>query len=162
MFVRCLVVISLLPAAHAFADVFSYEADSFPTESGWEVGQNYCDPEEWVENGSFFQHVQLCEGDPPPGGQSSSYDRSLLEYVGTDPFFIEWRMQTDGDSDQLPFSAPATFTAWSTGSVDYCFTIARDQVKLNRDNTLPIVYVDIEPGVPHTYRLELYGTDLYV
>jgi hypothetical protein len=32
---------------------------------------------------------------------------------------------------------------------------------LNRDNTLPIVFVDIEPGVPHTHRLELRGDESY-
>jgi hypothetical protein len=154
-------VIALLLAPCVFGDIFSYEADSFPTEAGWEVGQNYCDPEEWVEGGRFWQHVDICEGQPPPGGQQSSYQRSLVEYVGAERFFVEWKMETDGDSSQMIYGAPATFTVWSMGPVNYGFTIARDRVKLNRDNTLPLVLVDIEPGVPHTYRLELEGDAWY-
>jgi hypothetical protein len=161
MFIRCPAVIVLLLAPSVFGDVFSYEGDSFPTEAGWEVVQNYCDPEEWVADGRFWQHVDICEGDPPPGGQESSYERLLLEYVGAESFFVEWKMETDGDRSQIIYAAPATFTVWSSGSVDYRFTIARDLVKLNRDNTLPIVLVEIEPGVPHIYRLELESDTWY-
>ena len=158
---RCAVVSVLLLAPSVFGDVFSDEADSFPTEAGWEVGQNYCDPEEWVADGRFWQHVDTCEEDPPPGGQQSSYERLLLEYVGAESFFVEWKMETDGDSSQMVYGAPATFTVWSSGTVNYRFTIARDRVKLNRDNTLPLVFVDIEPSVPHTYRLEHEGSTWY-
>ena len=46
--------------------------------------------------------------------------------------------------------------------IHYHFTIADDQVRFLRDPSVPIVWVDIEAGVPHTYRLELYGLELYV
>ena len=62
-----------------FADVFSWEADAFPDVSGWDVGQNFCDPAEWVQGGSFFQRVDICPGDPPLGGQQSSYQLRLLD-----------------------------------------------------------------------------------
>jgi len=39
---------------------------------------------------------------------------------------------------------------------------ATSKARLIRDNSLPILYVDIKAGVPHTYRLELYGNSLYV
>ncbi len=33
---------------------------------------------------------------------------------------------------------------------------------LSRDNTLPTLYIDIEPAVMHTYRLELYSDVSYM
>lgn len=110
----------------------------------------------------FWQHVELCDGFPPPGGQEGTYRRSLDEFLGEDRFFVEWRIETDGDRSELPWGGAAGFSAWSNGGVNYLFSIARDQAELNRDNRLPIVLVDIEPGVPHTHRLELYGDELYV
>jgi hypothetical protein len=48
------------------------------------------------------------------------------------------------------------------GPVTYWFAIARDQVKFVQDAFTVILFVDIEPDVPHTYRLELYGEAAYV
>ncbi|MCH8880777.1 MAG: hypothetical protein IID34_12965, partial [Planctomycetes bacterium] len=71
-------------------------------------------------------------------------------------------METDADQSEIPWGGCGRLSAWSNGPVNYVFFIASDLVKLNRDNTLPIIFVEIEPGIPHTYRLELYGADLYV
>ncbi len=62
---------------------------------------------------------------------------------------------------RLPWGGGALALGTNNG-INYSFYIAGDQAKLNRDNTLPIIFVDLEPGVPHTHRLELYGADLYV
>ncbi len=160
--VRCLALATLLSTPNVLADVFVYEADSFPEESGWDIVQIFCDPELWVEGGWFFQHVELCPGVPPPGGQTAGYRRYLDDFLGEGEFFIEWVVESDADQSEIPWGGGAAFAAASSGPVRYTFFITRDLVKLNRDNTLPIVFVEIEPGVPHTYRLELYGADLYV
>ncbi len=83
------VVIELALVSSVFADVVSYEASTFPDEDGWTLLQNYCEPELWVEAGWFHQHVEMCPGDPPPGGQSSVYRRSLADFIGEDQFFID-------------------------------------------------------------------------
>ncbi len=160
---RCLLAVLVLSAAPCvFADVFSYECDSFPDQAGWDVIQIWCEPTQWVDDGWFFQHVELCPGYPPPGGQNGSYTRSLTEYIGTPEWFIEWVVQTDTDRSELPWGGGPRVSAWSYGAVNYRFSMAGDQAKLNRDNTLPIIFVDIQPGVPHTYRLELYTDQLYI
>jgi hypothetical protein len=46
--------------------------------------------------------------------------------------------------------------------VNYRFVIAADQVRFVRDNRLPILWVTFDPGVSHTYRVEMYGDSLYV
>jgi hypothetical protein len=144
-----------------FGQLFSYEADSFPTAAGWQIGQNWCDPLEWVDSGKFVQQVELCPGYPPPGGQQSSFIRSLEEFVGVDPFFLEWRMETNGDQSELLWGGPADISVWSYGGVNYRFSISGDQADMTRDNTLPIPVANYEPGV-HTFRLELFDSTLYV
>jgi hypothetical protein len=155
-------VLVLLGASSVHGDVFSYECDSFPTEAGWELMQVLCDPQEWLEDGWLFHHVELCEEWPPPGGQQIGYTRSLADQEGEVQWFVQCRLMTDGPRSEFDGVAPAAFSVWSLGAVRYNFTIADDQAKLNRDNTLPIAYADIEPGVPHTHRLELHGEALYV
>ena len=73
------VVLELALASAVFADVVSSEFTSFPENEGWDVLQIYCDPDMWIENGWFIQQVELCPGDPPPGGQQASYRRWLEE-----------------------------------------------------------------------------------
>ncbi len=133
-----------------------------PDQAGWDVIQIWCDPPQWVDDGWFFQHVEVCPGYPAPNGQLGAYRRSLAEYIGTAEWFVEWVVQTDADRSEIRWAGGANLSAWSQGGVNYRFYIAGDQVKLNRDNTLPVIFVDIKHGVPHTYRLELYTDQLYV
>jgi len=142
--------------------VFSYEADSFPEEAGWNISQIVCDPLLLVDNGRFVTEVDLCAGYPPPGGQSASYRRELDEYVGVDPFFLEWRLMTDGDAMNLPWGGPADLAIASHGPTNYNFSIASDQADLNRDNLLPIPVAYYDAGVPHVFRLELFSDALYI
>jgi len=155
-------LIVLATAAIARGGVFSYESDVLPTNGGWELIQAFCEPQEWLDGGCLFHHVESCDAFPPPGGQQFDYTRSLADQEGETAWFVEWRVMTDGDRSEFTGVAPAALVAGSFGPVNYGFTIARDQAKLNRDNLLPIVFVDIEPGVPHTYRLELYDAARYV
>ncbi|MCH7592531.1 MAG: hypothetical protein IH989_07115 [Planctomycetes bacterium] len=77
-------------------------------------------------------------------------------------FFLEWVVETDADASELPWGGGAAFSAWSQGGVNYRFFIASDLAELDRDAGIPSVFVAIEPGVPHTHRLELVGAESYV
>ena len=166
MSLRCsavlwLLVVLLRPTLVS-AQVVSFEASSLPERDGWQIFQLFCDPTVWTETGWLYHDVQMCEDSDPPEGQVAAYERSLADFIGMDTFFVEWVVETTADRSEIPFGGGAALSAWSHGGVNYVFFIARDQAKLNRDNTLPIIFVDIEPGVPHHFRLALFGSVLYV
>ncbi len=157
-----LALVLVVLATSSLGQVFTYEAADVPENSQWILLQRYCSPETWIEGGRYIQHTALDCGPPPHGHDSESFTRPLTEYQGQYRFFIEWTVETSGDRSEILWGAPVILSAWSQGAVNYQFSIARDQVRLIRDNRLPILYVDVVPGVLHTYRLELYGADLYV
>ena len=76
-------------------------------------------------------------------------------------FFVEFRVETNGDRSEIPGGAPALLAMGNFFGVSYHLTVSRDLVQFLRDVDLPISFVEIEPGVPHTYRIELYS-GLYV
>ncbi|MCH7726441.1 MAG: hypothetical protein IH991_08195, partial [Planctomycetes bacterium] len=112
-------------------------------------------------NGVLIIDVEIGECGPPPGGDSDVYQRELDEFEGELTFFIEFRLNTNGDRSEIIGQAPAAISASGFGEVRYRWTIARDQVKLVRDVLLPILFLDIEPDIFHTYRLELRDTTSY-
>jgi len=159
---RWSVGIVLVLGVRAFAGVYSYECDSLPTDASWTLLQAWCDPKEWVDHGQLHQRLDFCPGYDPPEGQEFDYRRSLAEFEGAERFFVEWRLQTDGHRSEIPFGAPAGFSAWNDGTVLYHFVIAADQIRFVRDNLLPIWFIDVQPNMPHVYRLELYANALYM
>lgn len=160
---RCIISITLFIAVETvIGDVVTYEGTSFPEEAdkSWEYTPS-CDPERWIEDGWLFQNVGVgCGG--PPEGDKDRYIRSLADFVGEEQFFIEWRMQTDGESSEITGVAPASMVAGGFFTVAYHFTISRDLVRFQRDAFVVTVFVDIDPEVPHTYRLEQYGAAEYI
>ncbi|MCH7702202.1 MAG: hypothetical protein IID37_10985 [Planctomycetes bacterium] len=154
-------VLVLALAGTAHGQVFSYECDSFPEDSGWEVVSQFCDPETWLDGGWYFQHVEPGCGGPPGGGQDE-YTRDIGEFADESTFFVEWVVETDGSNSEIDGVAPAALAAGGFAGILYHFTISADQVRFLRDASFPIVWVDIQPDVPHTYRLELYGAELYI
>lgn len=141
------------------AKIETYEGDMRPETVGWErVGT--LDADRWIERGWFFQSVQLGAWAPPPFGEFDGYQRSLGDFDGAERFFIEWRVATDVPSTDLE-GTPAGLSAAGTAAANYHFTITADQVRVIRDNLLPIIFVDIAPDVPHRYRLELYANESY-
>ncbi len=156
-------VIVFSAAANSMAEVFTYEANVFPEQAGWDISQIFCDPGlSLEEDGRFVVDVDLCKGDPPPGGQGATYRRTLDEHIGSEALFFEWRLQTNADRSELPWGGGGAFAVADDFGVRYTFFIARDEAVLNRDNLLPIIHVDIEPEQFHTHRLELYGDELYI
>src|SRR5262249_10495811 len=141
--------------------VFVYQADAMPEQAGWTIVQIFCNPQLWVADGHFFQHVDMCPDVQPPGEQSASYKRAMDEFVGAPTLFIEWRAQTNADRSELPWGGGLTLSAASDSGANYRFSIAGDHAELNRDNLLPIVSVDLEAGVAHTFRLELVSAASY-
>lgn len=159
MSVRFSAAIFLLQGFPLLADVFAYECDVRPTTAGWTLLQAWCDPEEWVEAGQLFQHVELCEGFP--SGQQFDYQRLMADFPASGNFFVEWRMETDGSSDELPWTAPASLVVADGNALIYHFTISDDLVRFIRElGTNPVRWFEIEPGVVHTYRLEVFGRNL--
>lgn len=142
--------------APAFSQTFTYEFISDPVSESWDLNQQYCEPELWNEEGWYYQQLdhQVCPGGSQGG--HDSYRRSLELLNGVENFFMEFRVQSDGERSEIPFGAPALLVLGSDASGFYHMTVAADLVKFLRDVDLPIWYVDIEPEVPHTYRIELY------
>ena len=142
------------------ASVVTYEADVFPEDTGWERVGTF-DAERWIDDGWFYQHAELgaWKGEI---GETDFYQRSLADFAGAEEFFIEWRVQTDVPSSLFDHANIATvLSAAGTGYAYYHFTITDERVRLLRRSSVPIVFADIQAGVPHAYRLEVYGEDLY-
>ncbi|MBK8913447.1 MAG: hypothetical protein IPM64_02400 [Phycisphaerales bacterium] len=143
-------------------DVVTYEANESPVDDGWEITGEYCSPELSIGAGQFCQHVALCPGDDPPGGQFIAYSRSLADFDGAPTFFAEWRVRSDAPRTELfPWGGGAAVGLSGFGGVYYNAYIVSDRVWLRRHALLPFVFVDLQPSRPHTFRIELEGADRY-
>jgi hypothetical protein len=143
-------------AAPAIAQVFTSEFVSDPVSERWDLNQQYCAPELWVEEGWYHQQL---DHDACPGGSQGghdSYSRSLGLQNDTREFFVEFRVQTDGSRSEIPYGAPTLLAMGNNAGVVYHVTVSRDLVKFLRDVDLPIWFIEIDPETAHTYRLELY------
>ncbi len=140
--------------ATAHGQVYSSEFLSDPVSEGWQLFQQYCGPATWNANGRYHQRLGFPSCNPPDGG-TDSYTRWITDYNGVSRFFFEFRVFTNGDRSEIPGGAPTALTTGNYFGISYHVTLARDQVKLLRDVDLPILFIDLEQGVPHTIRLEL-------
>jgi len=157
----CLQAVFAEPSAvSVHGQVVVYEAlGSYPEANGWSA-EPFCAPERELQEGWLVQRVEVdCGG--PPRGDYDAYRMPLDEFAEIDSFFFEWRLQTDGDRSEITGVAPAFLATGDLFGVSYHFTIASDRVRLIRDNRLPLVFVDLDPLMPHTYRLELIGAQSY-
>ena len=154
------VVLALTVAT--FADVVTYEGEVFPENAAapWERLGTF-DADRWIENGWFHQYCDLGVWPGPRFGEDDWYRRSLADFAGEQAFFIEWVVETDAPSIILDFfGTPTVLSAFSNGAY-YHFTFTDERVLVMRGTALPLVYANIEPGVPHTYYLELRGLRQY-
>ena len=66
-----------------------------------------------------------------------------------------------GPQTEMPFVAPVSLSAASQGDTNYRLVMSRDLVDFSRDNAIPTIFVQIEPDLMHTYRIEHIGNKLY-
>ena len=149
-------------AAPLLAGVVSYEGNSFPEHVGWVRSDRLHLADRWIEDGWFIQYAEIVDPGPLYVPEDDFYRRYIPDLAGASTFFVEWRMDTDGPREGIPDVAPAAFVVSGRLGVYYHFTLAEDQVLFLRDPYIPSVWVDIDPDVPHTYRLELWGDELYL
>lgn len=110
---RLLPLMMLIVAAPLPGQVVSYEATSFPEMgSGW-TRSTFCTPERSLRDGWLHQVVGLGCVPPPDGSDQDVYTRWIPEFVGEDAWFLEYRLQVDGESSELPWGGPAELSAFS-------------------------------------------------
>jgi hypothetical protein len=151
----------LLSGGHALSlgQVVSYEAASglFPEQSGTGWYQLPSNSDRWLEDGWLVQYSEIVAGGAE---EQDTYRRDLPEQAGLPTWFLQFRVITDTPPVYSDVG-PASIAAGSFTGVLYHFVIGDSQIRFLRDVSLPYIYANIQPGVPHTYRLELRGTDSY-
>ena len=151
----------LMAGTAACGQVGTYEGDVFPESAGWDRVGTF-DADRWIDGGWFGQYVDLGEWAPGPRGEADYYQRSIAEFAGASTFFVEWRVETNVPSALFDVSGVATaLVAGGRSTAFYHFTLTDESVRLIRSNFLPIIFAQVMPVVPHTYRLELYGSERY-
>lgn len=142
-------------AGPANAQVSSSEFYSDPVAEGWNLFDDYC-AETWVDAGWYFQRFDLLSCLQVSGGEQDAFVRSISKFDGEPRFFLQFRVETNGDRSEIPGGAPVGVAMSNNAGVGYHVTVASDLVKFLRDVDLPILFIDVEPGIPRTYRIELY------
>jgi len=127
---------------------------------GWSLFNKYC-AEARNDEGWYFQRFDPATCPTGTNGAQDAYTRWMTEYNGEPQFFLEFHVYTDGDRSEIPRGAPVAISIFNFYGINYNLTIASDIVEFVRDVKLPIWFVNIEAGIPHTYRIELYP-DRYV
>ncbi len=155
---RCALHVAIaLAAAPGFAQVVSYEGNSFPEKlgQGWDHLETVLPADRSIDAGRLTQApvVLPC---PPLCTTQDFYRHELTDQPS---WFLTWRMATDGPP-VFGAVAPASIVAGGTTGILYHFTIGNNEVRLIRGSQFPIVYGDFDPGV-HVFRLELRGADSY-
>ena len=154
---------ALLPgflcASVAYAGVVAYEGNAFPEDCGFQRVGTF-DVDRWVNHGWFGHYVERGNWEPLPYGEDDYYDFGLASFMGA-PFFIEWRMISDAPDSEVDQQNGAAIVVLVGGPVTYHFNIASGLARILRGIQYPVQYFYIEPGVAHTYRLEVFGGDYF-
>jgi len=114
-----------------------------------------CDPAVWVSNGSYFQNLDSATCPPELIASQDTYTRFIDSFNGSQAWFYEYRVSTTGSRDDIIFVGPAHQVVFNGFGESYHTVIASDQVRWTPDPSVPWVFFDLEPGIPHTFRLEL-------
>lgn len=155
-----LFVVALM-AGCAHGGTVSFEGNTFPDDVGWIRSDRLYLADRSLNGGAFVQSPRIMDVNGYDVGQDDFYTFSLGDFAGSETFFAEWRMETTGSRDEIVAVGPAAFVLSGSVGILYHFTIASDRVLLIRDSFVPAVWVDVDPGIPHDYRLNLFGEDLY-
>ncbi len=145
----------VIHAHPARAQVFTSEFFSDPVSEDWALVLQDCAPQTWNNEGWYHQQLDL-DACPPASWGRDVYRRSLETQNGEAQFFTEFRVKTDGNRSEIPYGGPIVLVLGNSFGVTYHLTVSRDLVQFFRDADLPIWFIEIEPHVPHTFRIELY------
>jgi hypothetical protein len=151
---RTIFLLLTVSTAMAEGQVVVYDGSVMPEFDGWQrEGTFDCDRS--IEDGWFHQFCELGEWEEPIG-ETDVYRKSLAGFAGVEDFFVEWVVETDIPASILEVSGVGTnLTIGGNSPAFYHTTITDERVQLARSTSIPLVFVDIEPGVPHKYRIEL-------
>ncbi|MEK6674877.1 MAG: hypothetical protein AABZ47_04385 [Planctomycetota bacterium] len=137
-----------------FAQIVNYEGDVFPENAGWERIV-FTEIDRSFDAGWFVHFVDFAN-------ETDHYQRRIADFAGVPRFFVEWRVESDAPKSILDFSGtPCVVSVWGMTSAIYHTTITDSRVQFFRDTSIPLVFVDIEHDVAHTYRLELIGDESF-
>jgi hypothetical protein len=141
-------------AGLSLGQVVTYDGSVMPELDGWQREGSF-DCDRWIEDGWFHQFCELGEWEEPIG-ETDVYRKSLAGFAGVGNFFVEWVVETDIPASILQVSGVGTNVAIGGNSpAFYHTTITDERVQLLRSTSIPLVFVDIEPDMPHKYRIEL-------
>jgi len=152
-------IAALLTAVPGFAQVVSYEADSFPENAGWERIERLFPPERSVSNGWFELQCEVvaperCEG------EDEYYRWSLADWAGVPRLFAEWRVVTNGPRSEIPDVAPIAFVLGGRRGIWFHTTVARDQARFLIDVRYPF-WAELQPNMAHRFRVDIFGEYWY-
>ncbi len=152
----CLIAAIVLPAVPGWAQMVSYEGNSFPEESGWERRERLHPPERWLSDGWLhFECESLREN--PCSGEDEFYRWDIEDWANAPRFVLEGRIATDGPNSELIAVAPASLVASGTSGIRFHATVSRDEAIFFWDPDVYAVIVPLDPEMSHEFRVDVYG-----
>ncbi len=150
-------VVVLVLACTLYADLVVYEGEVFPEELEWERVGTF-DADRALVDGWLVIDVDLGVWAPPPGGEQDLYKRDIPEFAAQS-FFVEWRVKTDAPREEISGVGGSSLVIAGGVATNYHTTIASDQARFIVDGE--VWWVDIEPHVPHVFRVEFLGDEWF-
>ena len=136
-----------------------YEANVFPEDVGWER-DGTLDADRLLHGGLLRIDVDLGIWEPLPFGENDAYRKfDIVKFIG-EPFYTAWRCKTDAPNSEIEGTAGSGLNVGGQSVINH-FTISEDRVRIWRGNSVPFVFVDVEPKVFHTYRIETRPDQTY-
>ena len=141
---------------HGRGDVITSEFWAEPELEEWTLLGAGPDLTTWAIDGVYYQDFENnCE--PGDVCSTEAYRRSIEQFNEQPNWFYEYRVIATADGAEIPNGAPTVLAAANFFGNAYHCTVASDRIKLSGDIDLPILFLDVEEGVPHTIRLELFN-----
>jgi len=151
-----LVAAVVLPAVPGWAQMVSYEGDSFPEEQGWERRPRPRLCERWLEEGWLYFECESLDKNPC-GGEDDFYRWDIADWANAPRFVLEGRIATNGPNSELIAVAPASLVASGTSGIRFHTTVSRDEAIFFWDPDVYAVIVSLDPKVSHEFRVDVYG-----
>ncbi len=143
-------------AVPGWAQMVSYEADSFPEDMGWERGDRPRLCERWLDAGWLHFECETLD-ENPCGGEDDFYRWELDDWAGVPRFFLEAHLITDGPNSELIAVAPASLVASGSSGIRFHTTVSRDLAVFVWNPDFRGPYVPLDPETSHVFRIDVYG-----